>query len=254
MTALELDAYFRSVLKIKDFQKIDSSLNGLQVDGGGGADIKKIAFAVDACMETFLQAYAINAGMVFAHHGLFWGGATALTGIQGGRVKFLMDKNIALYAAHLPLDENAEVGNNACLARLLELKDVRPFGFYKGVQIGFKGVFERPVTINEAALRVSFMGREAAAVLPFGPKENKTCAVISGGASMEAVQAVEEGVDLYVTGEALHSVYHIALEGRLNMIGGGHYATEVWGVRALAEKCEKETGIECVFLDVPTGL
>jgi putative NIF3 family GTP cyclohydrolase 1 type 2 len=91
-------------------------------------------------------------------------------------------------------------------------------------------------------------------VHPFGKAENLSCAVVSGGAAMEAVQALDEGVDLYVTGESSHSVYHTALEGGLNMIAGGHYATEVWGVRRLMERCGRELNIDVEFIDVPTGL
>jgi len=91
-------------------------------------------------------------------------------------------------------------------------------------------------------------------VLPFGKDLNETCAVVSGGAADEAFDAIEAGVDLYVTGSAEHGVYHAALEAGLNIISGGHYATEVWGAKALAEKCAADLGAETEFLDVPTGL
>jgi putative NIF3 family GTP cyclohydrolase 1 type 2 len=91
-------------------------------------------------------------------------------------------------------------------------------------------------------------------VYPFGKPENHTCAVISGGAAYEANQAIEEGVDLYVTGETSHSVYHQILEGHLNMIAAGHYVTELWGVRRVMERCAAELETDLEFIDVPTGL
>jgi putative NIF3 family GTP cyclohydrolase 1 type 2 len=93
-----------------------------------------------------------------------------------------------------------------------------------------------------------------AGIFPFGKEKSETCAIVSGGAAMEAAQALEEGVDLYVTGETSHSVYHIAEEGGLNMVCGGHYATEVWGLLALARKCRQDLDIEVEFIDIPTGL
>jgi dinuclear metal center YbgI/SA1388 family protein len=253
MTTVQLDAYFRGLLDIEGFSSIDNSLNGLQVDSGG-AKVSKIAFAVDACLESFRQAADAGAGMLFVHHGLFWGNAERVAGILRERLAFLLANNIALYGVHLPLDQHPELGNNAALAQLLGIENLEPFGLYHGRKISWKGTLATPLTVEEAVKRISFMGRPPAGVYPFGKRENLTCAVVSGGAPMEALQALEEGVDLYVTGETSHSAYHYAPEGRLNVIAGGHYSTEVWGVRRVMEKCAADLGIETVFIDIPTGL
>ena len=228
-------------------------MNGIQADNDG-ADVPKIAFAVDACLETFKRAASCGAGMLFVHHGLFWGAPLRIEGILRARLDFLLKNNLALYAAHLPLDKHGEAGNNAVLAGLLGIEDKEPFGLYHGIKIGFKGRLREPLSVDEAARRVSFCGAPPIAIFPFGKAENAVCAVVSGGAAMEAAQAIEEGVDLYVTGESSHSVYHTALEGGLNMISGGHYATEVWGVRKLMERCKQELNIDTEFINVPTGL
>jgi dinuclear metal center YbgI/SA1388 family protein len=253
MKTKDLDRYFRGILDIEGFASADSSLNGMQVDNDGG-DVKKIAFAVDACMETFVRAAEQGAGLLFVHHGLFWGKPERIEGAFRRRIECLLKHNLALYAAHLPLDQNPLLGNNAVLARKLGIEAPQPFGTYHGHKIGFKGTLILPLDIEEAVRRISFMNRPPAVLFPFGKKTNKTCAVISGGAAMEAVQAIEEGIDLYVTGEASHSVYHLAEEGRINIIAGGHYSTEVWGVQALAERCTADLSIETEFIDIPTGL
>ncbi|MDR2134369.1 MAG: Nif3-like dinuclear metal center hexameric protein, partial [Treponema sp.] len=230
----------------------DTSLNGIQVDNDG-SEIAKIAFAVDASLETFKRAAEAKAGMIFVHHGLFWGAPLRVEGGHRRRVKFLLDNNICLYAVHLPLDQHPRMGNNAALAGLLGLAGIEPFGLYRGKKIGWKGTFPEPLTIDEAARKIC-MDSPPLGVYPFGVEKNSSCAVISGGAAGEARQAVEEGIDLYVTGEAAHSVYHECLEGKLNMIAGGHYATEVWGVRGVMEYCARELCIDAEFIDVPTGL
>ncbi|KAK2141500.1 hypothetical protein LSH36_1091g00204 [Paralvinella palmiformis] len=91
-------------------------------------------------------------------------------------------------------------------------------------------------------------------VLPFGGEKIKTVAIISGGAPFEVRQAIEEHIDLYVTGDASHSVYHQCREAEINMISAGHYATETWGVRSLKNLLEQEKNIECTFIDAPTAL
>ncbi|MDR2658552.1 MAG: Nif3-like dinuclear metal center hexameric protein [Spirochaetaceae bacterium] len=253
MKTKQIDNFFRTLLKLDDFNNVDTSLNGIQVDNDGSS-VCKIAFAVDACLETFKRAAQSGAGMIFVHHGLFWGKPVRIDGVLRGRLDFLVKNNLALYAAHLPLDAHSKFGNNAVLSGLLEIENREPFGLCHGVKIGFKGRLRKPLSIEEAARRISFNGSSPVGVYPFGKAENNTCAVISGGAAMEAVQAVEEGVDLYVTGEGAHSIYHTALEAGLNMLAGGHYATEVWGVRKLTELCGTELNIDAEFIDVPTGL
>jgi dinuclear metal center YbgI/SA1388 family protein len=254
-TTKKLDEFFRSHLDLEGFIGMDDCLNGIQVDNDG-AEIKKIAFAVDASMEAFKQAAAIGAGMVFVHHGMLWGGVPLR--LQDGfreRVKFLLDNNIAFYAVHLPLDQHPTLGNNAVLAELLGMKNPEPFGSPKyPKKIGYKGKLAKPLTIEEAAKRIAFMGRPPLAMLSFGKAKNLTCAVCSGGAAYEARQAIEEGIDLYVSGEAGHGVYHQAKEAGINIIAGGHYLTEVWGVLKMMELCKKKLGIGVEFLDIPTGL
>ncbi|MDR2073602.1 MAG: Nif3-like dinuclear metal center hexameric protein [Spirochaetaceae bacterium] len=248
-----LDDFFRSVLDIEGFNAIDSSMNGIQVDNDG-SPIEKIAFAVDACLESFKRCAAAGAGILFVHHGLFWGSPLALRGPHRRRLKYLLDHNIALYAVHLPLDQDPRLGNNAALAELLGIEDPKPFGVYHQKKIGYTGRLTPPLTINDAVKAISYLDRPPLGVYPFGKQLNETCAVISGGASDEALQAIEAGVDLYVTGEMKHPAYHQALEGRLNMIAGGHYSTEVWGLRRVMEECSVQLDIAVEFLDIPTGL
>ena len=253
MTSRKWDSYFRSLFDIDELSSADNSLNGLQVDNDG-SEIAKIAFAVDASLEAFERAAASGAGMLFVHHGLFWGKPLALIGNHRQRLRFLLEHNIALYALHLPLDQHPELGNNAALIEMLGVKRVHPFGLYHGKMIGYKGTLSVPLTIDEAVKKIAFMGRPPLGIYPFGKEKNVTCAVISGGAAHEVREAIRDDIDLYVTGEMGHEEYHPILESRINMIAGGHYSTEVWGVRRVMERVVADTGSEVEFIDVPTGL
>ena len=253
LTTAKLDAFFKGFLEIDGFASIDKSMNGIQVDNDG-SPVKKIAFAVDAAMETFERSAVMGAGMLFVHHGLFFGAPSKLTGNLRQRIKFLLDHNICLYAAHLPLDQHPKFGNNAVLAELLGLENIEPFGLYNGRKIGYKGTFPKPITVDQAVKKINFMDRPAAGVLQFGKKECSSAAVVSGGSPAHARDAIEEGIDLFVTGESSHQIYHDCLEGKLNMIAGGHYSTEVWGLQAIKRHCCAELRIETEFLDIPTGL
>lgn len=253
MNCYEFTEWATQLLEIAQFQTIDDSVNGLQV-ACSDKQIRSIAFAVDACADSIERASALNADMLFVHHGLLWGKPQAISGTMYERVRMLIQRDIALFACHLPLDAHKELGNNARLAKLLDLQDIEPFGVYHGKAIGWKGRFQSPKTLHEVQAKILPQGDSPRAVYPFGKATNTTVAIVSGGAPFEALQAIDESVDLYITGEPSHSVYHLVKEGGLNMIAAGHYATETHGVQAVAEKVAVELGMSTHFIELPTGL
>ncbi|AFG36339.1 Nif3-like dinuclear metal center hexameric protein [Spirochaeta africana] len=253
MTVQELDTVLRTWFAPEQFGRIDRSMNGLQV-GRQDKQVQRLGTAVDACLETFRRAAEQDVDMLFVHHGLFWGMPIAVTGEHYARLELLMQQDIALYAMHLPLDQHLELGNNAVMAQQLGLQDIRPFGRLKGTEIGVRGDLPESVGLDEVRERLFGSRENPLGVLPFGTDTIRSVGLISGGAPFEVGQAIEAGLDLYITGDANHVVYHMAQEAGINVIFGGHYATETWGVQATGRKLADEFGIEHHFIDVPTGL
>ena len=256
MTLNQFVSYLDAILEPENFES-DISLNGVQVQNSDkDAPIKKIAFAVDACYETARQAIEHGADVLVVHHGLFWGKPVAINGPHYDLIKLMIENNLALYACHIPLDANKEVGNNYGLARKIGLSEdsLEGFGKWRGMTLGVKGSFENARTIDEIKSSLFGSGEKALSVLPFGKKLIKTVGIISGGAWEELDYAIEENLDLYITGEVSHQVYHQCLENKINFIAGGHYQTETMGVSLLKNLVEEETNLETVFIDVPTGL
>lgn len=248
----DFDRWTRERLDFMDTDGIDASMNGIQV-GKLEAEVSKMAFAVDACMDAFRRAKQEGVQALFVHHGLFWGPAFPLTGIMGERVGFLMKNDISLYACHLPLDKHAELGNNARIVSELGLEDIEPFGDYKGRKIGFKGQLSEVSDLESLIVRLFGAWESRINVLRFGSSEIRSVGVISGGGTREVSQAIAEGLDLYITGDASHNIYHECREAGINVLFAGHYLTEVFGVKAMAETVATELGIGTVFLDIPTG-
>jgi dinuclear metal center YbgI/SA1388 family protein len=247
----ELLAYLDDYLHVKTIQ--DDSQNGLQVEGP--QEVVKVAFAVDACQEAFEQAVETGSQLLVVHHGLFWEKPVRLVGPLFRRVRTLIEGRCGLYAAHLPLDVHPEVGNNAELARLLGLKDTRPFGEYHGSAIGIGGTLDPAIPLSVLVERLEqATGQPAVRVLAHGPMLVSRVGCISGGAAFLMDQVAQAGFDTFVSGETSHSFFHLAAEYGLNAIFGGHYATETLGVKALARHLADKFGLETVFLDVPTGL
>ncbi len=255
MTLTELDSYFNAFLKKENFSA-DPSRNGIQIANSApdSKEITKVAFAVDACEATAKQAAQAGAQLLFVHHGLFWGGCDTITGIHYKRIKAFLENDLALYASHIPLDANPEVGNNYGIAARLGLEEIQPFGFWRGMTLGAIGTLPKALTIDELERKLFPNGEKAAHIFPFGKKEIRKVAVISGGAGKDFEQAVAAGADAYITGEVGHEEYHPIEESGINVIAGGHYQTETVGVNLVRARLEKDCGLETVFIDIPTRL
>jgi len=260
MTLNQLDQYFNSILHKENFTS-DISLNGIQIQNSApdSKQIKKVAFAVDACELTAKEAAAKGADVLFVHHGLFWGHCQTITGSFYKRVSSFINNDLALIGYHVPLDANNLYGNNYGLANRLGLKNLTDFGSWRGMTLGVKGELASPLTIQQLADKILRPGCEPPVILPFGKKEIRTIGIISGGGSEDVESAVSEGLDAFITGEFAHEQYHYAKEMEINVIGGGHYETETLGVNLIMEKLLQDFGsgpdkLEAFFIDHKTGL
>jgi dinuclear metal center YbgI/SA1388 family protein len=231
----------------------DLSHNGLQVANTG--DVKKVCCAVDASLETFEAAAQAGATLVVCHHGMSWGDSLKrITDLNYRRIAFLIRNDIALYACHLPLDAHPRHGNNIQICKGLGLQHIRRFGMYQGEEIGFAGRFARPVRFETLKRRIaSLVGRDVM-VLPYGKQTVSSLAVVSGAAPEGVEEAGRKGIDVYLTGEPRLTAYHPAREYGVNVVCAGHYATETFGVRAIADLLTRRFKIPAAFIDFETPL
>ncbi len=242
--------WLNDYLRIDDFK--DISLNGLQVEGAD--EVQKVAVAVDSSQSTFEQAASMGADMLIVHHGLFWGRQIPITGIHKKRVKYLLDKDISLYAAHIPLDAHKEVGNNWGLAKILAMTELQDFGEWQGMPIGVKGIFPTPLSLKDLADLLEKELGESVLVHAGGQMEIASLGIISGGAAWDVVTAAEQGLDAFLTGEPKHETFYESFERGINALYAGHYMTETVGVNLLAKKLRDEFGLATEFILLPTGL
>ncbi len=225
----------------------DVSQNGLQVEGR--AEVTRVGAAVDASLKTFQDALAQGVDFLIVHHGLFWGRPEPVVGPLRRRLAALFEGGINLYAAHLPLDAHPEVGNNAVLAQALGLTELAPFG-----GVGLQGRFSPAQRLHDLADRMGRITGMQALVHQGGSDLIQRAAVVTGSGASLIAEAARAGLDLLITGEPKHAAFHDPFEWGINVLYAGHYDTEVFGVKALAERIEAEFGLPWVFLDHPTGL
>jgi dinuclear metal center YbgI/SA1388 family protein len=247
---LDVVHYCNQYLRVDAVHDYPEALNGLQV--GNRGTVTRIAGAVDLCAATVRMAAKQQADLLLVHHGLFWGGLRPIVGPQLERVAGLIRDGIAVYGAHLPLDCHPDIGNAVLLARALGVSVRGDFGTWQDQPVGLwgEGGGDRD---SFSQLLTEVLGAPAKAML-FGPTKVGRVGIVTGAGGSFIKQAALQGLDTFVTGEGSHDSYFDAQELGLNVYFGGHYATETFGVRALAEHLGTKFGIPWVFLDHPTGL
>jgi len=242
--------YCDRILRPEKIHDNERAVNGLQVQNRGY--VTRIAAAVDASPATARLAIAAGVDLLVVHHGLFWSARQPWTGRNYALLRLLMENNLAIYSAHLPLDFHPRLGNNALLCAALGLNKPRPFLLMDGQYYGLQS--RTPLWRASLAVRLERATGEKPLLIPGGPENCRRIGVVTGGAGEFLKTAAEEGVDTYVTGEGPHWTYALAEELGVNVFYGGHYATETFGVKALAAHLSKKFGPPWSFIDHPTGL
>ncbi|MDX9702497.1 MAG: Nif3-like dinuclear metal center hexameric protein [Candidatus Auribacterota bacterium] len=246
----EIKDYLDKELNIEAID--DYCSNGLEVQG---ADVvKKIVFMVDASVQGFEEAIRRNADMIIVHHGLIFGSIKRVCGILYNRIKLLINNDISLYAAHLPLDVHPVWGNNAQLAKLLGLNDIRHYDVGKYEQLMVVGCLPSAVSFEKFLEQVSDKINDKSRYLKFSDRPVKKIAVISGSGSQAVENAHQLGADIFLTGESKLEAYHTARELGISIVFAGHYYTEIIGLQALCNHIKTMFDVTAEFIDLPTEL
>jgi dinuclear metal center YbgI/SA1388 family protein len=242
--------YCDRLLSTKEIGDYEGAANGLQVENRG--NVTRIAATVDASLTTVKLAIAAQADLLIVHHGLFWAPTHPWIGKRYEMLQLLIESDLAVYSSHLPLDAHPRLGNNAQFSAALGLKKLRPFFLSHGQHIGFKT--RQRISRKDLLKRLERATESKALLIPGGRDFCERIGVVTGGAGTDLKKAADEGVDTFITGEGPHWTYAMAEELGINVLYGGHYATETFGVKALAAELSKKFKVPWSFLDHPTGL
>lgn len=244
MELTELVNYTGQLLEVSRFR--DYCPNGLQVEGR--PQVKRIVAGVSASMALLEAAAEQGADAILVHHGWFWKSDEArVTGVRKKRLAFLLERDISLLAYHLPLDAHPQLGNNASLAKLFGLEITAWFGEQ---QIAALGEWKPGGSLGDFSAMVSAQLAREPMVIGDLSKNIRRVAWCSGAAQDYLAQAVDLGVDVYLTGEISEHTVHLARESGVAFVAAGHHATERYGVKALGEYLAGRFGIECKFVDL----
>ncbi len=247
----EIVRYLDEELRISEVADYSGALNGLQLENNGS--VTKVAAAVDASLPVFEEAVSAGVDLLIVHHGMFWHGAQRLVNAQYKKLKLAMENNMAVYSAHIPLDIHDDWGNNVILAEKIGMTCAEKFHPWKGELLGLKQ--EMNLSLDELLKRVRVAVGGEVAFCPGGSSESVgMVGLITGGAGSEIQAMVDTGINTFVTGEGPHWSYPLAEELGLNVIYGGHYATETFGVLKLVEVISERYLLCNHFVDRPSGI
>ena len=249
-TLAQIVSYADEHLRIGEINDWPNALNGLQIENSGA--VTKIAAAVDASVRTIDAAIDGGVNFLLVHHGLFWPGLQPITGGRRRMIERILRHDVALYSAHLPLDVHSVLGNNAQLAATLGFEQTAPFFEAKGHAIGLK--IEAEIARDELAQKLEQSLGGPVKMFATGPAQSKSIGLITGGAGSEIYEVARQGIDTFITGEAPHWAAVAAEELGINLLLGGHYATETFGVKALSAHLSERFALPWQFIDSPTGL
>ena len=237
------------------FTDYDGAVNGLQFENRG--QVSRIAAAVDASFTVLQQVAATKADLLVVHHGLFWSKTVPWTGRRAELLRWLVERDLAVYSMHLPLDAHPTLGNCAQLGRALGFRNLKPFfrePTRPGQFIGWQTTLARPWPRAELAHRLAELLGRMPVVLAGGGPNCRRIGICTGGAGSQLALAQQEGVDTFITGEGPHWTHGLAEDLKLNVFYGGHYATETFGVKALTSKLARLFRVPWEFVDHPSGL
>jgi dinuclear metal center YbgI/SA1388 family protein len=250
-TALaEIVSFLDRELRTAAIGDYPGAVNGLQLANSGG--ISRVVAAVDASLAVIEEVAKDGPALLLVHHGLFWQGAQPLTGPVYRKFKTAMDADLAIYSSHLPLDVHPIWGNNIQLAKAVGLINPQPFFEKKGLHLGLRA--EWSGSRGELAERLEAAVGGAVHLCPGGPDRPQSIGIITGGAGGEVAEVAASGIDTFITGEGPHWSYPLAEELGVNLFYAGHYATETFGVKAIAEELSRRFHLDRSFVDRPTGL
>ena len=248
--------YADELLRITEIPDYPNAVNGIQLANRG--QIARIAASVDISRRVIDQTIQLGANLLIVHHGMFWSGLQPIQGSRYERLRLLLENDIAVYSAHLPLDAHPEIGNNALLARELGLTPTGGFAEHRGIMIGVRGEARIPTAVlleRAQAFAADHGGGVRATPIDSGRITGRWAICTGAGASADSMaEASAAGIDTLIVGEGPHWTAVEAPEAGLVIIYAGHYATETLGVRALAERLADRFGIPWSFVEAPTGL
>jgi dinuclear metal center YbgI/SA1388 family protein len=249
VTASQVARFCDLLTNRQNIADYDGARNGLQHKGD--RPVRKVGAAVDAGAHVFAEAARRGIDFLIVHHGMYWRPVSPESQVRALRKAALKKADLSLYSSHLPLDAHPLIGNNALIAQDLGLKIVDWFVDYEGLPIA---CICRGIARSTLRKRLKTSYPKTYKGIEFGSAHPKKIAILSGSGRSALDHLKAEGCDTLITGELREEHFNEAQEQGWNLYPCGHYATETWGVKALATAVALEFGVKWEFISTGNPL
>lgn len=243
----QLIAYLDELLEPQRFN--DYCPNGLQI--AGKPMIKNLVVGVSASQSLIDEAIKLKADAILVHHGYFWRGEDPrIIGIKQQRIRKLLQHEISLIAYHLPLDAHPIYGNNVQLAKILDIDIEHNYEIERVPGLLWIGNLSQATSGAALAIKIASSLRREPLYLTGSDKLINRIGWCTGAAQDYIEQAVNHGVEAYITGEVSERTFHYVQEAGIHFYAAGHHATERYGVKALGEHLAHYLGIQQHYVEI----
>lgn len=248
----EIVKFLDTELNVKKYNRRDYCINGLQ--HRGKVQINKIGFTVDASITSFKLAKESGCDLLITHHAAFAKDKKRYPEMRILKKRWLKENNLSVYSVHAPLDAHDKYGNNAIMMQMLSIDKYTDFGEIDGILWGKAGKLKKEKTIEEIT---KILGKKIPTkfkIFGYGKNKISKVAAVSGSSSACYIESIREKIDLLIVGDTRYSHGVNIQDLKLNVISGGHYKTEILGVKSLMPLIKETFKVNTIFIKNDIGL
>jgi dinuclear metal center YbgI/SA1388 family protein len=229
----------------------DERANGIQIHGA--KEVDKLAIGVSLNEQFLTKAIKWGAKFTLSHHGLETETEKSRYSVsQQKRLKLIFKNDLTVANFHFAIDTHQTLGNNAQIIKKLggQISDILFDNW------GLVAKLDNPRSLKELKAECVKLFEHPVLAVTNDLKRVSTIGVVSGSAKPHQIHIEEmqnKKVELFITGESSESIPETMRESGINYFVCGHYATEVFGIKALGEVIQErfKNRLEVKYFDIP---
>ena len=205
----------------KRIAKANHDFVGLMV-GKKPEEVNKIVLVLDLDWEIFDEVKKVKPDIVITHHPFFYGPKYKIRSNDESKRRLaeaLEELNITVYSYHTNFD-TGKGGMNDALAEALGLENAYAPINEPMMRIGY---LKEEMEVHDFARYANkALGMTYSLLINRGKQNIKQVGIIGGGGSRDFKVALDEGCDIYISGDAPHHVRREIIDFKFNYLDMPH--------------------------------
>ncbi len=153
---------------------------------------------------------------------------------------------IPVYSMHTNFDTGKD-GMNDALANALKLKDIKPL---ETCPMARGGLLDKPMEIHEFAKYANkCLNIEYSHLIHGGKSTVSSVAILGGGGSYKYINAMNEGYDIYISGDTPHHIRRDVISYKYNYLDVSHEVERIFMPQMKKILHEIDPSLDIVIID-----